>query len=244
MGKKEGSCYMWDETSDKRGANEVLSCLLDFIEKKSKLGVKQFNFRFDNCAGQNRNRIVFGLYLYASNKYKINIKHAFLERGHTQNEGDSVYALIENSSKNKVIYTPSEWFCLVRWAKINGDPYEVIEMDHLIFFDFKSQINCRFNNWSVNIQGNKINWTKIKKVSVYSNDPNKLYYRLDINVSSDQLWMITNKNTRQRGIHDLPPLYSVKIKISEDKKRDLNNLCKNNIIPERYHDFFKNLPVV
>lgn len=50
MGKKKAVCFMWDETVGKRGANEVASCLLKFIETKVEQGAKDIRFWSDNCA--------------------------------------------------------------------------------------------------------------------------------------------------------------------------------------------------
>ena len=33
VGKKERTCFMWSECTGKRGANEVSSCLLQFVKK-------------------------------------------------------------------------------------------------------------------------------------------------------------------------------------------------------------------
>lgn len=63
MGQKKAVCYMWDETVAKRGANEVGSCLLDFIKDNCTEGTKEFRFWSDNCAGQNRNRFVFCIFI-------------------------------------------------------------------------------------------------------------------------------------------------------------------------------------
>ncbi|XP_061721962.1 uncharacterized protein LOC133528554 isoform X1 [Cydia pomonella] len=35
LGEKEGTCFMWQESQGRRGANEVASCLLDFIKRNS-----------------------------------------------------------------------------------------------------------------------------------------------------------------------------------------------------------------
>lgn len=40
---------------------------------------------------------------------KFNIKHTFLEKGHTQNESDSMHATIECSKKHKTIYILAQW---------------------------------------------------------------------------------------------------------------------------------------
>lgn len=68
MGTKGAVCYVWDESVASRGANEVSSCLLNFIQEQVETGVTELRFWSDNCGGQNRNRIVFFLYTYAARK--------------------------------------------------------------------------------------------------------------------------------------------------------------------------------
>ena len=53
------------------------------------------------------------------------ITHYFLEKGHTQNEGDSVHSVIEGATKRRNIYEPSQWYTLVALAKKANEPYEV-----------------------------------------------------------------------------------------------------------------------
>lgn len=82
---KECSCYMWHEEIAKRGASEIGSCLILFIDEQVKNGIKEFSFYYDNCSGQN----LYNLYNYLKNKHTIKIRHSYL--GHIQNEGDSVH---------------------------------------------------------------------------------------------------------------------------------------------------------
>lgn len=65
-----------------------------YISKYKDQGINEFRFWSDNCVGQNRN--VFAMYMHAAILYNVSIHHSFLEVGHTQNEGDSVHALIES----------------------------------------------------------------------------------------------------------------------------------------------------
>ncbi|CAH0397611.1 unnamed protein product [Chilo suppressalis] len=95
---------MWNEQIAKRGANEVASCLCDFFSKLVSKGISEINLWSDNCGGQNRNRIVYYMYLLAANIFKIKICHRVLEKGHTQNEGDSVHALIEKMARGREVY--------------------------------------------------------------------------------------------------------------------------------------------
>ncbi|CAB0042996.1 unnamed protein product [Trichogramma brassicae] len=69
-------CNVWNETIGRKGANEIASFLLDFIMKKSGKGVKNFIFYSDNCAGQNRNKMLFSMYFKAARKYKVSITHS------------------------------------------------------------------------------------------------------------------------------------------------------------------------
>jgi len=108
IGKKIAYCYTWNEREAKRGSSEIATCLLKFMKHKKENGVKDFSFYSDNCGGQNRNRFIFAMWEYAAVKLKVKITHTFLEKGHTQNEGDSVHACIENAQKGKVICIPAQ----------------------------------------------------------------------------------------------------------------------------------------
>lgn len=242
MGEKRAVCYMWDETVAKRGANEVSSCLLDYIEENVKKGVGEFRFWSDNCAGQNKNRFIFYLYIYAASKYNVTISHRFLEKGHTQNEGDSVHALIERKAENKIIYTPDEWRLLVRWAKSSGEPYVVRNMSQENFFDFKSHVVDKA--WSKNIEGHKVAWNNIREVMVNKSIPNQLLYKYDLN-DANYGTVVVRSNTRRTNttLPTLEVVYKAPIGLSKDKKRDLISMCTSGVIGAQYHDYFEALPV-
>ena len=44
--------------------------------------------------------------VYSAAKFGVKIKHAFLEKGHIQNEGDSVDALIESRVRTEKFMSP------------------------------------------------------------------------------------------------------------------------------------------
>lgn len=223
---------MWHEGEAKRGANEVSSYLYDFIKKLHQIGAQEFRFWSDNCAGQNRNRIVFAFYVYVAQKFNITIKHTFLEKRHTQQEGDSVHALIE-----RLIYIPLEWFSLERWATQDGKPYNVVEMKHHDFHNFKELLEGR--NWSKNINRDTVHWNKIKEVRVCAEDPFKINYRYDLG-NNDFLTIAINTNTRRRqktGLVEVKPLYPNLLPIPRAKFNDLISL------PDTYRYFFEGLCV-
>lgn len=110
VGKRQAYCYRWCESDGKRGSNEIGSCLLRFI---------------------------YSVWEYATFIHKVNIRHTFLEKGHTQNEGDSVHATIECAKKGIIIYVPMQWVTLVQSAKVTKEPYLVIQISNNEFLDFK-----------------------------------------------------------------------------------------------------------
>ena len=67
-------CYVWDETRGKRGANEIGSCLLKYLEERSAKntsGELEFVFYSDNCIGQQKNRFIITMFMYAVTKCNI-----------------------------------------------------------------------------------------------------------------------------------------------------------------------------
>uniref|UniRef100_A0ABD2WB92 USP domain-containing protein n=1 Tax=Trichogramma kaykai TaxID=54128 RepID=A0ABD2WB92_9HYME len=75
MGHKIGHCNVWNETVGRKGANEIVSFLWDFIRQKSQTGVRRFIFYSDNCSGQNRNKMVFSMYFKAALDFNVSIVH-------------------------------------------------------------------------------------------------------------------------------------------------------------------------
>lgn len=241
MESKEAFCYMWDEQTAKRGANEVASCLYDYFNKLASKGVHKVNLWSDNCGGQNRNRIVYYMYLLATKMFEMKISHHFMEKGHTQNEGDSVHALIEKTARGRDIYSPDEWYSLVRWAKVNGNPYNVVEVNQNMIFDFKSNINNK--NWTKNLNNEKIMWNKIKNIEVSPESYGLLDYKYSLGDNeSNQLQCFKKTSTRLSHLESFPEkAYKSLLKINVAKYKDLKYYCDNNIIPEKYHTFYRNI---
>lgn len=114
IGKKHGYFFVWHQSAEgNRISNEISTCLYNFLKIIKDQGIKEVVFYSDNCGGQNHNRFVYAMWEYASYTLKLKITHRFLERGHTQNEGDSMHAVIENAKKGKIIYMPDQWVILI-----------------------------------------------------------------------------------------------------------------------------------
>lgn len=129
MKTNTGRCYVWDESEANRGVCEIGTCVVKYIKslEASITQDKKFDIIFysDNCWGQQKNRFMFAMYLYAVHNLSFinTITHKFLIKGHTQNEGDSVPSVIEKRIKKALksgpIYVPEQYITLIRTAKKN-----------------------------------------------------------------------------------------------------------------------------
>lgn len=138
-------CYMWPECEGNRGANEIATCLYDFIINQLPNlhpNVKKLIMYSDSCPGQNKNSIVTAmLMLIAKLSPQLqSIEHKFLVPGHTHMEADTDHALIERKKKqtHMDIHLPRDWYQLVRTASNKTSKFTVIEMAHDMFLDFNN----------------------------------------------------------------------------------------------------------
>lgn len=120
----EVSCCVWHEGEGKRGSNEIASCVLRYLynlkDDIDKLDVILYS---DNCGGQQKNRFLISMYLYAVTNYDHlnSITHKYLITRHSQNEGDSAHSLIERAIKRSLksgpIYVPDQYVSVIRTVK-------------------------------------------------------------------------------------------------------------------------------
>lgn len=239
-------CYVWDETNGNRGANEIGSCLLRYIEHTSKNRSECDNlelvFFSDNCAGQQKNKYIISLYMYALKKYPNirSICHKFLVTGHTQNEGDCAHSVIERQVKRYLksspIYLPNEYTTLIRTAKKSGKPFQVMELSFKDFFDLKD-LNGRIGNF---VGGEKLSDVRVLKIE--KNYPFTVFYKTSYSQADFSEMTVKTVRSKSNVLSlTLEPAYKSKIKISERKRSDLQDLLKDAGIPSCYADFYNNL---
>ena len=241
--KTNTECYVWDESNGHRGANELGSCVLKYIEKN--IGTyKDVTFYSDNCSGQQKNQFMLAAYIFALRKYGLNsITHKFLIKGHTQNEGDSVHSLIERKMKQAVksgpIYTPEGLISLIKTAKRTGEPFSVNELSYEDFFDLKSLASyigpLRFVK---NTENQPVKFKEIKVMRVQRDSPSSFFYKHSYG-DSDFMEAIIIRKAKPNVL--LKPAFDEKPKISEAKKNDLMRLVEKNLIPKVYKTFYESL---
>lgn len=244
LATKDAYCYVWHESIGKKGANEVASCISHFLSTKDMRDVEEIYFYSDNCPSQNKNRIVFAFYAQIAKKFQINVNHIYLEKGHTQNEGDSVHSVIERAKKGKKIFVPSQWYSLIHCAKRTGNPYNVIEMEQRNFYNFRT-IMEKFS-WELNCSAEKVFYNQIRLLKILKDSPEIIRYKYEFEEDFKNINLLQKKGRKKPPSEALlllipEHLYSSQIPIPDLKFKDLKTMCEKKLIPEMYHDFYMNL---
>lgn len=240
-------CFFWDESQGNRGANEIGSCVLKYLQKKSSSADEDLEIIFysDNCCGQQKNQFIIGMYIYAVLHLNIKcITHKFLIRGHTQNEGDAVHSLIEKQVKRGLrsgpIYVPSQYVSAIRGAKKRGTPFSVNEMGYGDFIDIKQLPVPRLNK---SVDGQVVKLSDIKVIKIEKNEHNeiKIQYKLSYFDDFKDLDLTKRTNNRNNRPPELKPLYLRKLDISERKKNDVRSLIDAGLIPSYYTSYYESI---
>lgn len=200
--KSSTYCYVWHEGEAHRGVNEIGSCVLRYLS--TECDDQNVVFYSDNCAGQNKNKFMVSLYLYAIAKLNIHsITHKFLVVGHTQNEGDSAHSVIEKqitkTLKSGPIYIPSQYVTLIQIAKKTGKPFNVEQLSSEDIYDIKDISEHIGYNYTLNTNGEKVYWNNIRIVKVEKSHPGIIFYK---NTYEDGEFMKININNIKKKEED------------------------------------------
>lgn len=244
--------YFWDETQGQRGANEIGSCILNYLESlnaKHEGKAIHVTFYSDNCCGQNKNKYITTLYSYAVYKFENihSITQKYLIKGHTQNEGDSVHSLIEKEiqrhKKSGPVYAPCQYVMLIKNSRKTGKPFMVTELT----FDFFSNLKDLQEKWAYNFNEteNKQNltWNDIKVLKFLKQDLLKFYFKTSFSQTEFSEVDMRNKRKKMPDVQNIimTKPYSKPMTLSTRKHNDLRYLVANNLIPHYYAYFYKSL---
>ena len=106
--------HVYYEDEGKKGGNNVASCIRrqlfhDGFLSGDRRHIKEMNFVFDNCGGQNKNRMVLRLLLYIVQRGACDVANAiFLVKGHTKNDCDRMFNLMKQEYRKKNSYVPED----------------------------------------------------------------------------------------------------------------------------------------
>lgn len=233
-------CYLWDETIGNRGCNEIVSCIYNYlIRVDHRQSITSIALFCDSCAGQNKNKAMFAMIQYVL-KFELKciteIKLTFLLPGHTYMPVDSIHATIERFIKKTTVWAPSEWPPIIRNARTNPRPLEVIELKSTEFLDWKQFSTTFFPNILKTETGERVMNSKLRSLLFIKIDED-----VDIMIFESYKFEECPKKLKvikKRGRFVQKPTlpkkcYERKLPISSAKFKDLSDLCKNGIIPEK-----------
>lgn len=134
----ELTAHMFVEGQQKKGGNTVVSCIWKELERKglrSGKTAKELNLVFDNCAGQNKNRMVYRFLFYLVKMKITRVARAiFLVKGHTKNDCDRMFNLMKREFRKSNVYTPNELFLLCN----NAEHVKALQLFTREFLDWDS----------------------------------------------------------------------------------------------------------
>lgn len=237
-----GHCYVWIEGEAGRGAQEVGSCLVKYIETKLSATVENLILWSDCCGGQNRNiKIVLMLKAILNNHDTLKtISFRYLESGHTFLPNDANFSKIETALRQcQRVYTDQEYIHIIKTCKKNK-PLKVYKMTKN---DFKSTEKLERNTINRNkfTDKSKINWLKTQEIKIEKDKKYSLFMRQSLKEDFKELNIDKNikGNVLEINKNDLCLLWPEGKPISPAKLNDLQSLFP--YIPEDCIEFYKAL---
>ncbi|CAH0558680.1 unnamed protein product [Brassicogethes aeneus] len=226
--------FVWYEGQASRGCQEIASCLLKFI-KTLPHHVKHITAFSDNCGGQNKSHIIVKFWLYIiKNTHIESVDHRFLISGHSYNECDQDFGLVELRKKKVLtdLYVPEHWANLIASS---CRKFMVVTMQDEDFVN----VCTLFPYFKKAVQGIRdMQWFHFEKKHPYT-----LFYKNNAASDIGSFSTIQMKSTRAgRNLATYRELSVVaeKPKIKALKYANLMELLM--FVPPIYHDFFKNIP--
>jgi hypothetical protein len=240
---KQGFCFVWNESDGMRGANEIGSCLWRYLTQIQ--SGKPVVLYADNCFGQNKNKYITSLLMYAVQVLDIPSIHLhFFVVGHSQNENDHMHSLVEKQKKRALaagpIYVPAQWIPIIAAAKKSGQPFKIEEMDFSDFIDVKNISLQMGKNYNKTVKKTKVLWTEIRSLRVLKGEPDRFSVKESFEDGEEYKEIIVSKHVDPNTI-EIKQLFSKPLIIRGAKLAGLLELCKKNLILKKYHSFYNNL---
>ena len=139
--------HLYMEGEAKKGGNNVASMLIWQLQHQKLLApfrdeehlpndwepLKELNLWFDNCGGQNKNRMVIRLLpILLQRRVAQKISFNFLVAGHTKNDCDRLFNLLKKTYRESNCYIPDQLDNILNIER----QVELHRMETTIFFDY------------------------------------------------------------------------------------------------------------
>lgn len=234
---------------EKRGAQEITSCLLkhfrDFVPPEA----TNIILYSDSCGGQNRNIKTTLMLKKCMDSWPYSaltsIEQRFFMSGHSYNSCDRCFGLIELQKRiTERIMIPQHWIDLIAQAKKNEPKFTVVQMKKKDFFS-SGQLEIAITNRKIAKNGEKVNWLHIQKIinhrsksfditiGRYGNPPSP-YVDISLHKRGHRSQLISSLSRFK-----FTPLYTESRPIKREKYNDLMKLLQ--FIPEEFWSFYQRL---
>lgn len=242
----KGYMYAWDETVASRGSQEISSCIIKHINTHAASANKIIMYS-DSCTGQNRNiKVTLSLLRLVSREDNgiETIDHKFMVSGHSYLPNDTDFASIENCSKKRTIYQPSDWYSIIQDARTkNAFSLTVLDKDD---FNSTKALERSITKRKQNTDGAPASWLKMQWIRVQKNHPYTIFYKETL--TEDEPFCKLNVKSAKVGRPpslanvEMEPLYTTARPVTKEKRKDMQDLLT--YIPPVHHAFFQNLTVM
>jgi len=238
---QEAKMFAWCETEGSKGAQEVSSCLIKYIEEFARDHRKIVSF-CDCCGGQNRNiKTVLALMnlLQSGRIAAETIELKFLVSGHSYLPNDRNFADIEKAAKKvNQIESAADWISLIRNCKKNN-PFNVEELTHKDFHS-TAPYEQLITNRKKDTNKEPVNWLKIQWIKLDKGRPFSMFFKTCYDDSSFREVDFSKKNKRWKDAEKIP-LYESTRPVTKEKFKDMMDLKK--YITSSKRSFFETLCV-
>ena len=235
--RNTGTMYCWDETTAKRGSNEVASCLFHYIKHIIPDGVKVLHLFCDGCGGQNKNyTIIWFLHTLVAQGYFDCIQHVLPVRGHSFLPCDRDFAAIE-VKKRKVenLYVPEQWFPIIEEARVQNK-FEVVKVDQDMIFNFNDHLAPFYKK---NMKSGRQS-LRVRDARVFEYDRNHVHVKYSMSPIEAPIEFDIKKPTSGLVTMPMEPMFDSPLPIRHAKLNDLQKLSEK-YIPTAYKSFYENL---
>lgn len=232
LANKDAYFYCYDETTAKKGSDDVSSLLYDFFINKLNSNVKEVEIFCDSCGGQNKNYTVIRFLHWTVHGIRRfeRVKVTFPIRGHSYLECDKNMGLINQKADAEL---PNQWWEVFRSARKSPSPFVVVECEQCMFFYFSSflqahyKVKCPFPT------------RPIRELIIEREHPQYISIRNSFNGVFETSVIVRNKSVPKSSAK-LGPLYDGRIAIKKAKYDDLQVLKR--FCGEDAKKFFDALP--
>lgn len=218
-GANKGHMMLWPETIAGRGADEIASCIYEYV-KETNISSQKLVIYSDNCAGQNKNARIISLHVYLVGRNMFDeICHIFPITGHTMLPCDRDFGDIERKlRKLSAVYVPSDYVkCIQDSRKTN--PFVVNEMTSADFISMDDMLK-RLTMRKTATNGEKVDFRNISQLRILKENPMILHYRHTHN--ADESWnsvSLAKRGRQLKGVYDFELAKSTKTLDHCQKKR-------------------------